>query len=131
MSLDKSNTDPGYRLGRLFAALERIQAKAQPNINTTIRDRYYGAASSSPASVFPVLLRLKNHHLSKIEQTALAIWYEKLLGEIVDGIGDFPPQLSLREQGLFAIGYYHQQQDFFKGSKEESGSTSSRNDGGQ
>jgi CRISPR-associated protein Csd1 len=131
MSLDKSNTDPGYRLGRLFAALERIQAAAQPGINATIRDRYYGAASSSPASVFPVLLRLKNHHLSKIDRPALAVWYEKLLGQIVDGIADFPPQLNLREQGLFAIGYYHQQQDFFKGSKEESGPTSSNGKGEQ
>jgi CRISPR-associated protein Csd1 len=131
MSLDKSNSDPGYRLGRLFAALERIQATAQPGINATIRDRYYGAASSSPASVFPVLLRLKNHHLSKIDKPALAVWLEKLLAEIVEGIADFPSQLSLREQGLFAIGYYHQQQDFFKGSKQESGSTSSDSKGEQ
>lgn len=112
VSLDKSNVDPGYRLGRLFSALERIQGTAQPGINATIRDRYYGAASSSPSSVFPVLLRLKNHHLSKLEG-GLSTWFEKLLGEIVSGIGSFPPHLSLEEQGLFAIGYYHQQQDFF------------------
>jgi CRISPR-associated protein Csd1 len=115
VSLDKSNTDPGYRLGRLFAALERIQSAAQPGINATIRDRYYGAASSSPASVFPVLLRLKNHHLAKLDSPGLVTWYEKLLGEIIDGLGNFPSQLNLREQGLFAIGYYHQQQDFFAG----------------
>lgn len=120
MSLDRNNMDPGYRLGRLFAALERIQSAAQPGINATIRDRYYGAGSSSPASVFPVLLRLKNHHLAKLGNPGLATWFEKLLGEIIDGLGDFPPQLSLREQGLFAIGYYHQQQDFFAG-KSKSG----------
>lgn len=127
MSLDKSNNDPGYRLGRLFAALERIQAAAQPGINATIRDRYYGAASSSPASVFPVLVKLKNHHLSKLDTAALSTWFEKLLGEIFDGLTDFPAHLSLSEQGLFAIGYYHQQQDFFKGKAKESESTSNNN----
>lgn len=114
MSLDKSNTDPGYRLGRLFAALERIQGAAQPGINATIRDRYYGAASSSPASVFPVLIKLKNHHLGKLDSPALVTWFEKVLGEIFDGIASIPSRLSLNEQALFAIGYYHQQQDFFK-----------------
>lgn len=124
MSLDRSNTDPGYRLGRLFSALERVQSAAQPGINATIRDRYYGAASSSPASVFPVLLRLKNHHLAKLDG-GLSTWYEKLFGEIVSGIVDFPPQLNLKEQGLFAIGYYHQQQDFFTGKTKPAPTTDS------
>jgi CRISPR-associated protein Csd1 len=125
VSLDKSNTDPGYRLGRLFSALERIQNAAQPGINATIRDRYYGAASSSPSSVFPVLLRLKNHHLGKLDG-ALATWFEKLFGEIFSGLKGFPSHLSLQEQGLFAIGYYHQQQDFFVGkSKPAATSTDS------
>lgn len=115
MSLDPSNIDPGYRLGRLFSTLERIQSAAQPGINATIRDRYYGAASGSPASVFPVLLRLKNHHLAKLDNPGFAMWFEKLLGEIIGGVEAFPSQLNLREQGLFAIGYYHQQQDFFAG----------------
>ena len=124
MSIDHSNTDPGYRLGRLFATLERIQGSAQPGINATIRDRYYGAASSSPASVFPILLKLKNHHLSKIDSAGLTTWFEKLLGEIFSGIKTFPARLSLAEQGLFAIGYYHQQQDFFaKKAKDESADT--------
>jgi CRISPR-associated protein Csd1 len=114
MSLDRENNEPAYRLGRLFAALERIQAAAQPGINATIRERYYGAASSSPASVFPILLRLKNHHLAKLDSAALKTWYEKLLGEIFLGIGpDFPRHLDMPAQGRFAIGYYHQTQDFF------------------
>lgn len=114
MSLDLENRDPAYRLGRLFSALERIQSAAQPGISATIRERYYGAASSSPASVFPILLRLKNHHLAKLDSAALKAWYEKLLGEIFLGIGpDFPRHLDLPAQGRFAIGYYHQTQDFF------------------
>ncbi|HET9033417.1 MAG TPA: type I-C CRISPR-associated protein Cas8c/Csd1 [Dokdonella sp.] len=113
VSLDPENTDPAYRLGRLFAALERIQAIAQPGINATIRERYFGAASSSPSSVFPILLKLKNHHLAKIDKPGLVVWFEKLLGQIFAGLNAIPTRLSLTEQGLFAVGYYHQQQDFY------------------
>ncbi|MBU0500000.1 MAG: type I-C CRISPR-associated protein Cas8c/Csd1 [Gammaproteobacteria bacterium] len=113
VSLDKSRTEIGYRLGRLFAVLEKVQEDAQPGINATIRDRYYGAASSSPLSVFSTLMKLKNHHLSKLENPRYAARYEKLFGEILDGIEAFPAQMPLTEQGLFAIGYYHQRQDFY------------------
>jgi CRISPR-associated protein Csd1 len=113
MSLDLANTNPGYRLGRLFAVLERIQERANPGINATIRDRFYGAASGTPVTVFGNLMRLKNHHLSKLENTGERINYEKLIGEIMSEIGDFPAHLPLADQGRFAIGYYHQKQDFF------------------
>lgn len=114
VSLDESNTNAGYRLGRLFAVLEKIQEEANPGINATIRDRYYGAASSTPVTVFSTLLKLKNHHLSKLENRGRAVNLEKRIGEIMDGLGDFPAQLPLADQGRFAIGYYHQRQDFFK-----------------
>ena len=114
--LDLENISPAYRLGRLFAVLERIQEKAI-NPNTTIRERYYGAASSSPISVFTTLLRLKNHHLAKLNERE-NVYFERLLGEIMGGLNDFPKHLSLPEQGRFALGYYHQRQDFF--SKSES-----------
>lgn len=119
MSLDKDNINIGYRLGRLFATLERIQQDANPGINATIRDKFYAAASSTPATVFGNLMRLKNHHLSKIENPGRVIFFEKLLGEIIyqsedePGITAFPAHLSLADQGQFAIGYYHQKQDFF------------------
>jgi CRISPR-associated protein Csd1 len=114
VALDPANPNPAYRLGRLFAALERAQETASPGLNATIRDRYYGAASSTPVTVFPRLLDLKNHHLSKIESTTTRAWLERLIGEIVDGIPKIPAHLSLIEQGDFAIGYYHQRQDFFR-----------------
>ena len=60
VSLDESKPDVPYLLGRLFAALERLQAVAQGDINATIRDRYFGSASSTPALVFPRLLRLEH-----------------------------------------------------------------------
>ena len=116
MSLDPGNTNIGYRLGRLFATLEKIQSEANPGINSTIRDRFYGAASGTPVVVFGNLMRLKNHHLAKLESTGRRIYFEKLLCEIIDGIDaklSFPPHLSLDDQGRFAIGYYHQTQDFY------------------
>jgi CRISPR-associated protein Csd1 len=113
MSLDKSNPSVGYRLGRLFAVLEKIQEEASPGINATIRDRYYGAASSTPVTVFSTLLKLKNHHLAKLENRGRAVNLERTIGEVMEGITIFPSHLTLDEQGRFAIGYYHQRTDFF------------------
>lgn len=117
VSLDENNTKTAYRLGRLFAVLERIQERASPNLNATIRDRYYGAASSTPVTVFSTLLKLKNHHLAKLDNKGEAVNLEKLLGQIMDGIADFPSHLCLQDQGRFAIGYYHQRQAFFNKSE--------------
>jgi len=113
MSLDISNMNVGYRLGRLFTVLEKIQQEANPGINATIRDKFYGAASGTPATVFGSLMRLKNYHLAKLENQGRRVNLEKLLGEILDGIQDFPTHLSLPDQGRFSIGYYHQMQDFY------------------
>jgi CRISPR-associated protein Csd1 len=111
-TLDMEQADVPYRLGRLFAVLERIQLQAMPGINATIRDRYYGAASTTPVTVFTTLLRLKNAHLKKLSDAASG-WFERLIGEVLAPIADFPRQLSLAEQGRFALGYYHQRQAFF------------------
>lgn len=111
--LDTDNPSIAYRLGRLFAALERIQESANPGLNATIRERYYGGASSSPVSVFTTLMRLKNHHIAKLPNPGQEIYFERLIGEILSGIDEFPSHLSMPEQGRFAIGYYHQRQQFF------------------
>ncbi|WP_163055502.1 type I-C CRISPR-associated protein Cas8c/Csd1 [Acidithiobacillus ferrooxidans] len=116
--LDPSNNNPAYRLGRLFATLERIQEDASGGpgkLNATIRDRYYGAASSTPAAVFPTLLRLSKAHLGKLS-AGFAITRERLIGEIMDGFDadTFPPRhLALPDQARFALGYYQQRQAFF------------------
>jgi CRISPR-associated protein Csd1 len=116
-SLDSSQPSIGYQLGRLFATLEKIQEEANPGINATIRDRYYGAACTTPVTVFTALLRLKNHHLAKLSNRGRAVNFERLLGEIIGRLNDFPAHLDLHEQGRFAIGYYHQRQDFFSKNK--------------
>lgn len=118
MSLDRSNPNPGYRLGRLFAVLEAIQRYAIWPANpfgshTTILDRFYGAASSTPVSVFSQLLKLKNHHIGKLVP-GQKVNMEKEITEIMSGLSDFPPHLAMDEQARFAIGYYHQRQAFFE-----------------
>ncbi len=118
MSLDVNNTNAGYRLGRLFAVLEKIQSEANPGLNSTIRDRYYGSASGTPTTVFPSLLRLKNHHLAKLENDS-RIFFERLLSEIMSDISDFPRFLTIEDQGRFAIGYYHQTQEFYRKKEEK------------
>lgn len=110
--LDKECNSTAYRLGRLFAVLERLQQKAI-GASTTIRNRYYGAASSTPVVVFAQLLRKAPHHLAKRDD---APFYEKLIEEILCPLrpeNAFPSTLTLEEQGVFALGYYHQRQDLF------------------
>ena len=119
MELDVNQTSVGYQLGRLFSVLEKIQEEANPGINATIRERFYGSACATPVTVFANLLRLKNHHLAKLENRGRAVTFERLLGEIMGNLNDFPAHLNLHEQGLFAIGYYHQRQAFFTAKSED------------
>lgn len=116
MGLNVECKEPAYVLGRLFAILEFIQKDANPGINTTIRDRYFNSACTTPASVFPVLIKLKNSHIKKLERESggTKIYYEKLLTELMGNLAvegketGFPRRLSLEEQGKFMLGYYHQ-----------------------
>ena len=113
MGLNEESNDIAYVLGRLFSVLESIQADANPGIQATIRDRYFNSACGTPASVFPVLIKLKNSHMKKIgrEKEGTKKYYEKLFADIMWKINEqegFPKRLSLEEQGKFALGYYHQ-----------------------
>ena len=116
MSLDKESTNIAYRLGRLFAVLEKAQKDAIPGANTTIKDRYYGSASATPSVVFPQLLRLAQHHLQKAEY---GFRTDKMIEDIMAGIEKFPAHLSLDDQGMFAVGYYHQRQAFYTKSENK------------
>lgn len=115
MSLDENNTNTAYRLGRLFAVLERVQEEANPGIRATIRNTFWGAASGTPGKVFPMLINLSNKHLAKIrrEKPGRATNLEKLIGSIMEAFNPdipFPSNLILNEQGCFSVGYYHQKQ---------------------
>jgi len=115
--LDVNQIDPAYLLGRLFAVLEKIQSTAQPGINTTIRERYYSAASSTPSKVFPLLMRLHHTHLKKLKPGP-KVFFEKMIGQVCGSVENptlpaFPLHLDLHAQGLFALGYYHQRQTLF------------------
>ncbi|MDH5758896.1 MAG: type I-C CRISPR-associated protein Cas8c/Csd1 [Gemmatimonadota bacterium] len=119
MALDPEKPDPAYRLGRLFAALEKTQKDGLPGLNTTIRDSFYSAASATPGTVFPRLLRTYQHHLGKLEG-GLRVTRERLVQEILAPLERFPSHLTLPDQGLFALGYYHQTRDFYTKRSEPS-----------
>lgn len=111
--LDKTNTNPGYLCGRLFAVLDKIQEDA--NGISSIRERYMNAASATPSAVFATILNLSLHHWEKLPQESRKVFYEKLKQEIIDKFpaDGFPAHLDLQDQGRFFVGYYHQRQDFF------------------
>lgn len=124
MGLNEESDDIAYVLGRLFSVLESIQADANPGIQATIRDRYFNSACGTPASVFPVLIKLKNSHMKKIgrEKEGTKKYYEKLFADIMWKINEqegFPKRLSLEEQGKFALGYYHQIQKKYEKREEK------------
>ena len=125
VGLNEQCKDAAYVLGREFAVLEAIQEDANPGINATIRDRYFNSACATPASVFPILQKLKNSHIRKLE-TGKRIYYEKILTELQGKIEvkegqsiAFPRRLSLEEQGMFILGYYHQVQKRYEKKEEK------------
>lgn len=127
MELNEGSTNAAYILGREFAVLEAIQEEANPGINATIKDRFFNAACATPASIFPILFKLKNSHTRKMNHKGKEIYYEKILVELQGkipapegGATAYPKRLSLEEQGLFILGYYHQtQKRYEKKTKEE------------
>lgn len=126
MALNEASKNQAYVLGREFALLEMIQFQSNNGINATIKDRYFNAACATPAVIFPVLFKLKNSHVRKL-QPGQRITYERQLQDLQDKIPvsddgslAIPRRLSLEEQGMFILGYYHQtQKNFEKKSKEE------------
>lgn len=127
VSLNPHETNVAYRLGRLFAVYERVQTAALGNVNATIRDRYFGAASATPASIFPLLERTSGHHLASLrknEKVGLARWFEREIDDILAGVDTaLPRSLRLEEQGRFAIGYHHQRSSSRRSSADETKDT--------
>lgn len=124
MALNENCNDVSYVLGRMFSLLENIQQGANPGINTTIKERYFNSACATPASVFPILLKLANTHLSKLDG-GKAVYFKKKMGALMDKIMmpdegiPFPARLTSEEQGVFILGYYQETQARYKGKEEE------------
>lgn len=124
MDLNENNEDRAYSLGRAFSVLEQIQKRA--NGTTTVTSRYLDSASTTPALVFPVLLRLSEKHLAKIERDAsgLARYFSRSLSELLSKGGEprsFPKRFSMDEQGSFLLGYYQQKWKTSKSSDSPEG----------
>ena len=110
VALNEASTNPAYTLGRLFSVYEAVQEEANPGINTTIKDKYFNSAASTPATIFPLLGNLCQKHLRKLS-TGRRIWYENKIMALVGVLGEeFPARLTLPQQGSFDLGYYHQTQ---------------------
>jgi CRISPR-associated protein Csd1 len=114
MSLNEQSTYPPYVLGRLFAVLEKVQQEAIGDVNASIKDRYFTSACASPASVFPILLRLSQHHISKAEYGYVRDHrIEEILNLLDIQQNPIPARLTLDEQGVFVLGYYHERKDLW------------------
>ncbi len=113
MALNEQSTNPPYVLGRLFAVLEKAQMEAIPNISATIKDRYFTSACATPASVFPVLLRMAHHWTSKADYGYVSERRIQDLMNLLDA-EPFPTRFTLDEQGVFILGYYHQRAAFYQ-----------------
>lgn len=119
VQLNDQTTYQPYLLGRLFAVLEAIQERANPGINTTIKDKYFTSASATPSVVFPILLNLKDKHLKKLDG-GIRVYYDKQVSDLmVKMTEDYPTHLSLQDQGVFQIGYYHQKQKRYEKKHQE------------
>ncbi len=114
MKLNEDTEYVPYVLGRLFKTLEEIQFQAIEK--ETVKERYFNSASTTPSVVFPQMLRLANSHLNvlKRDKKGVQVNLEKQLSGLCNKIhSDFPKYLSLEDQGIFMLGYYHQQQEKF------------------
>lgn len=117
VGLHEESTNVAYRLGRLFALLEKAQQNASGgDINATIKDRYFSSACAAPRTVFPTLLRLGQHHISKEEKNK---WLDKQIEEVLSGVTTFPAHLNQEEQGLFVLGFYHQRHALYQKKEQE------------
>jgi len=121
MSLNEQSTLPAYVLGRLFAVLEKVQQEAIGDVNASIKDRYFTSACASPASVFPILLRLSQHHISKAEYGYVRDHRIEAILNLLDvEKNPIPSHLSLDDQGVFVLGYYHERKDLWTSKNKKS-----------
>ncbi len=119
VELNEASMNIPYTLGRMFSVLEAVQQAANPEINTTIKDKYFNSAAATPATIFPLLVNLAQKHFRKLKE-GQRIYYEKQLAPLMDFVGRaYPRRLTLPEQGSFHLGYYHQTQKRYEKKEEK------------
>ncbi len=121
VALNEASTNPAYTLGRLFSVYEAVQDAANPGnkVNTTIKDKYFNSAASTPATIFPILDNLCQKHLRKLSAGS-RVWYEKQIMALAGVLGEaYPARLTLAQQGSFNLGYYHQTQKRYEKKEEK------------
>lgn len=97
-----------YHCGRLLAVLGKLQYKALGDVGAGVVQRYYCSFSQMPALTLGRIISNAKNHLNKLEG-GLVSWYEQQIADIMQKIGtSLPNTFDLTEQGLFALGYYHQ-----------------------
>ncbi len=107
--LNEDHPDTAYQCGRLMSLIADLQYAALGDVNAGVVQRFYSSASVSPQLVFGRLIRMCQFYLGKIDEKAgnaiegriAAVW-----GKIKD---DIPATFSLKQQTLFAEGYYQEQ----------------------
>ena len=114
-TLDTSGDQPAaYQYGRVLALLADIQQAALGDVGAGLTQRYFSAASATPPLVIGRLVRLaQTGHLPKLKP-GLRAWFEERLAEAwapLRAVDVRSAPLSLEDQTLFALGYYHQRAD--------------------
>lgn len=102
--LDEQNASKAYLCGRLFALICKLQFKAQGEVNSSIKDRFFASASNTPARIMGILLT----KYVPVYEKKIKGAYSKSITEIAARIGHFPNKFSIMERGEFALGYYYQ-----------------------
>ena len=118
-----------YVYGQLMALYENLQWKAndaeqkrrseksedkrkKTEVNLTITDRYFGLMSTCPRAAFPLIVRLAKAYMKKLrrDDPGAANAIEEKIGKVYLLLPREPflNRLDIEEQGLFALGYYHQ-----------------------
>ncbi|MBE7504374.1 MAG: type I-C CRISPR-associated protein Cas8c/Csd1 [Verrucomicrobiales bacterium] len=117
--------------GRLLALFDKIHDAAHDGKSASSpANRLYGAASATPALVFPRLCHLARYHLQRIgggwaHNLEFGVPKEKRMDGVLEDFeglaavvarlkeaagGDFPRILSLEDQGRFALGFYYERE---------------------
>ena len=112
LELNKESKSIPYRLGRLFAVLERIQSKASDGRVENLAEKHFNSAMATPAIAFPKLFQTNQYYMRKFGDRD-KIYFDRLIQEVASELNVFPRHLTQVEQGEFCLGYYHQKQEFF------------------